>query len=1082
MPEQLAKYSFLPWMRTGLGNEITETDLLGSNPGNNAVAERPQVQVQVKVEALKDGNRNTGLPQISKTVKIQGPGDVLGIHARQVIRVHPKPGVDNFETNNLAYIEFYEEDLPWRFTPAKPTDNKLRPWISLILCTEEEFTRNTQGGTPTPYITLERSALPNVFFNEQDLHFLAHVHVLEQMGETDISSNTAAAAALSNTLSRNPDQALSRIICPRKLKANTEYFAFLIPAYETGRLAGLGEDTGEVKAQKASWTWQSINAASHPVKYPYYYLWSFKTGSFGDFESLATKLEARSLPTDFGRREMDLTNIGYGITPNVNQAKGYIEGAMMHANYATVAVNGGLKNQIRSILNLSADLQAKLPIVPQGQFFYSPNIEIDPIITPPTYGKWHAFVSKLENKNDWVHQLNLHPTHRAAAGLGTRVVQENQEKFMEMAWAQIGAINEANQKIRENELVRRVADYVYCKNVKPLAEFELVNTVGSAMGILKGNNQTLTAQKSLKDSKVPTAIKSGAFTKIANNFTQTALMNPQGIDGANLVMNNNLLNRANATGDISVIDPVTQQAKTVSPVSPAPVRFEPPGIINPVMAFHAIEYVVLNPPPTFFGRLTTAIAAAGTNFTTQGILNAIPAFVEAERQRATAILNAINLRTLSGDQLDLRVSASVFDERISNQFTESIYDTTAPQIKKVRFFKQVTQSGTFTPVILMYAVVLQAREEYKTSFQHTFLTQTNSGTLAGKIFRKPELSILQIPTLRDTIIHRFDPLQNFRRKINNFIQADTENKSKPLMAYPRFPFPAYDYLKGISPDYIIPNISDIPPDTITLMVPNKKFIESFLTGMNHEFSRELLWREFPTDMRGSYFRHFWEYDNDPNQELFPLANETEAEFNERIIAFQNSRSDIKEMHTWNGSALGNNHMPGGAGLVLLVKGDLFKKYPGTLVYAQKGKARAGASASSPPRDLADYHNPNNVKWPVITGNIEPDVYFFGFELTDTEAGGDPGWFFVLRERPGEISFGLDDLNGTLATPPNSWDAMTWQHLTNNAQTEPKHLLIKNAPAAINSIGNISWNENSAHTAYILYQNPVLFARHASTML
>ena len=31
-----------------------------------------------------------------------------------------------------------------------------------------------------------------------------------------------------------------------------------------------------------------------------------------------------------------------------------------------------------------------------------------------------------------------------------------------------------------------------------------------------------------------------------------------------------------------------------------------------------------------------------------------------------------------------------------------------------------------------------------------------------------------------------------------------------------------------------------------------------MVGLNHEFARELLWREYPTDQRGSTFRQFWD--------------------------------------------------------------------------------------------------------------------------------------------------------------------------------------------------------------------------------
>ena len=42
------------------------------------------------------------------------------------------------------------------------------------------------------------------------------------------------------------------------------------------------------------------------------------------------------------------------------------------------------------------------------------------------------------------------------------------------------------------------------------------------------------------------------------------------------------------------------------------------------------------------------------------------------------------------------------------------------------------------------------------------------------------------------------------------------------------------------------------------MLTNPPFIEAYMVGLNHEFARELLWREYPTDQRGPPFRQFWE--------------------------------------------------------------------------------------------------------------------------------------------------------------------------------------------------------------------------------
>ena len=61
-----------------------------------------------------------------------------------------------------------------------------------------------------------------------------------------------------------------------------------------------------------------------------------------------------------------------------------------------------------------------------------------------------------------------------------------------------------------------------------------------------------------------------------------------------------------------------------------------------------------------------------------------------------------------------------------------------------------------------------------------------------------------------------------------------------------------------SPKYFLPNINLIAPNSITLLETNQKFIESYMVGLNHEMARELLWREYPTDQRGSYFRQFWD--------------------------------------------------------------------------------------------------------------------------------------------------------------------------------------------------------------------------------
>ena len=70
------------------------------------------------------------------------------------------------------------------------------------------------------------------------------------------------------------------------------------------------------------------------------------------------------------------------------------------------------------------------------------------------------------------------------------------------------------------------------------------------------------------------------------------------------------------------------------------------------------------------------------------------------------------------------------------------------------------------------------------------------------------------------------------------------------------------------------------------METNQKFIESYMLGLNHEFSRELLWREYPTDQRGSYFRQFWDVSG-----YFDDQNLGEEALKEKL-------KDIPPIHRW----------------------------------------------------------------------------------------------------------------------------------------------------------------------------------------
>ena len=115
------------------------------------------------------------------------------------------------------------------------------------------------------------------------------------------------------------------------------------------------------------------------------------------------------------------------------------------------------------------------------------------------------------------------------------------------------------------------------------------------------------------------------------------------------------------------------------------------------------------------------------------------------------------------------------------------------------------------------------------------------------------------------------------------------------MNYPDIKDAMYVPLGGISSEYFVPNLKLVPNNTISLLQTNQPFIEAYLVGLNHEFARELLWREYPTDQRGSYFRQFWDVTN----------------FVDRGPGPKRSREDLKDippLHQWPAtSALGSHN-------------------------------------------------------------------------------------------------------------------------------------------------------------------------------
>lgn len=341
--------------------------------------------------------------------------------------------------------------------------------------------------------------------------------------------------------------------------------------------------------------------------------------------------------------------------------------------------------------------------------------------------------------------------------------------------------------------------------------------------------------------------------------------------------------------------------------------------------------------------------------------------------------------------------------------------------------------------------------------------------------------------VKTAVLTSLEPSQTVRAAVSSyFATAHATNSARlqfstdplaPIVEAPVFPQPMYEALRDLSQDYLFPGLEQVPPNTVQLLQTNAKFIEAFMVGLNAEMSRELLWRDYPTDQRGTYFQQFWDV----------LA--TSAAPN--LI-----QPDILPIDQWGNHRLGESAIgvaAGGNKLVLLLRGELLRRYPNTVIYAVKA-VKAVSQGSE--RDLSS--NPQDQAHPQFRGSLDPDVTFVGFALTPAEVVAGLGWYFVLQQQPTEPRFGLDAApfavgESGVVPPLQTWNDLNWGHLapTAAALKTLSHVSVKqrqlqlsppSTPQPIPPRTRGTWGYNSAHMAYITKQPPTRIAIHATELI
>src|SRR6266849_6123294 len=351
---------------------------------------------------------------------------------------------------------------------------------------------------------------------------------------------------------------------------------------------------------------------------------------------------------------------------------------------------------------------------------------------------------------------------------------------------------------------------------------------------------------------------------------------------------------------------------------------------------------------------------------------------------------------------------------------------------------------------------------------HQYLT-TLFTTLVLDILIRPVVT----GDLKPELLVSLNPAKTVVDVISNSIERGSpaptiDDQIEPIMDAPEFLNPMYESLRDLSQDYFFPGLDSVPTDTVQLLKTNERFVESFMVGLNNEMGRELLWRGYPTDQRGTYFQHFWD--------AIPPAPGTEP------------AADIPPIIQWGNHELGANSLATGDDkLVLLIRGELLRRFPGTIIYAAKAVVRNGR------RGLAT-DSPTGVAlpleaFPIFRGSLNPDVTFIGFDLKKDDVVKGDGWYFVLQQQPTEPRFGLDEapfvVGGPEGTPAlKTWNDLSWAHLapTESALEEISYVSAKSVQLKPTDPVTGIWARNAAHMAYVTKQLPVRVAIHATELI
>jgi len=124
--ENIGQLTFVSALQRGMAAGLDKEDVF------------PRTEGQARAES-KLVLGFTGAQTANVTLTLVGPGEVIGLDTRTIVRVYPRRDDNDAEFEHFAMVEFDQADILWRYTAAKAhgdaaaKEDKLRPWLTLVV-------------------------------------------------------------------------------------------------------------------------------------------------------------------------------------------------------------------------------------------------------------------------------------------------------------------------------------------------------------------------------------------------------------------------------------------------------------------------------------------------------------------------------------------------------------------------------------------------------------------------------------------------------------------------------------------------------------------------------------------------------------------------------------------------------------------------------------------------------------------------------------------------------------------------------------------------------------------------------------